>query len=254
MLDYGEFCYLDVQKTGSSFISKFLRATSTVPPVLLKRHASVRLPTPKSEPGEPGVFRNGTFYFNSVRNPLKYYASLYNYGCDKRGGLYKSLQANGLAELYDGTKEGFFRWCDFLLKDKNARYLHKSYPRASEAGIGFLTHRFLKLSVPSPQKLLRSVRSTADALAALNEHNICQFTIRNETLTEDLEYLIQNQLKGFVNPKKCKKFLSGDKINSSKTNAATDKFFSDYADIDIIIDRDRIIFEKFYPDVLKSLS
>ena len=43
MYDFGAFCYLDVQKTGSTFIERTLKEVSILPIALSSKHASVEL-------------------------------------------------------------------------------------------------------------------------------------------------------------------------------------------------------------------
>ena len=144
MDDFGTFCYLDVQKTGSTYVGQFLRECSRIPVLMSDKHATISGNGVGNLFGlirKPGCYSRDTFYFNSVRNPFKYYASLYNYGCDGRGGLYSRFQKVKRDDLYDGTREGFYGWLDHLLAlDPAAPRLPGGYEEVGTNGIGLLSY------------------------------------------------------------------------------------------------------------------
>lgn len=251
MDDFGDFCYLDVQKTGSTLISRTLANSSKSPLVSSKKHASIRksgIMNAYSLIKRGGFYRDGAFYFNSIRNPFKYYASLYNYGVDKRGGLYRLLKKGGLADFYNGTEGGFLKWTAFIMNEKNSRYLGHDYASCGSKSIGLLTYRFLRLSVVAPDSTLSNIRSTDDAYTLHESHNICKFTIRNESLTKDVLYLIDHHLKSHIDRRKALDILEGKRINASKSKIKPDALLGDGAIEKLIRDRDSLIFDHFYPD------
>lgn len=251
MQDYGAFCYLDVQKTGSTFICSLLRASSHTPALMSNKHMPLRAGRKSNKRrSDAGHFRDGTFYFNSVRNPLAYYASLYNYGCDNRGAIYSKLKISGKSELYDGTKEGFYAWCDLITNSENAHLLGSEFARLCFSGIGFLTYRFLKLSVASPRQHLDKLHSVEEAIILYGSHNICQYTIKNDTLDDDLRFLIDNHLSEYLDRDKALRFLNRKRINSSKSKAANSNMLMGYSNLELILEKERLIFTKFYPDVI----
>ena len=69
MLEFEKLVYLDLQKTGSMFVKKFLRRFSATPEVA-------------STNGLPRAQRkDGALHVVSVRRPLTPYLSLYSHGC-----------------------------------------------------------------------------------------------------------------------------------------------------------------------------
>jgi hypothetical protein len=249
MDDYGKFCYLDVQKTGSTFISRFLRNCSLIPELKTEKHGVVRERGIKNVfgvLGSAGFHRDDTFYFNSVRNPFSYYASLYNYGCDKRGGVYLGLKKAGKDEFYDGTRDGFHGWLDFVMTPENATFVDRDYARLGRPGIGSFTFRFLRLSVAAPTRKLASVSTVEDASELLDNENICLFTVRNESLTDDLAELALERLNQYFDDEKTKAYLLQDKVNVSRSKAVGVSDFEDYPDLDRFIEKERLIFDLFY--------
>ena len=152
MHDFGEFCYLDVPKTGSSFVSRFLNKHSTLKQVEFRKHGRLH----DKERMQPGKF-----FFITVREPVDQYKSLYFYGVNQRGGLFSQIRQEDdhLDRFYDGTASGFSSWLDVVMDPK---YLPLFSPRPPEKGrlFGPMTDRFLRLSFFRPGKLLRRPRTS----------------------------------------------------------------------------------------------
>ena len=209
MLDFGPFCYLDTQKTGSTFIRRFLEKHSrlphaAIPAALSRRHASLRAHHPGYE--EFSWLRHRLhprrkLFFVSVRHPLDTYLSIYNYGVDGRGGARRNFAgwfsptAAELAEIYDGTAAGFCRWLEMMLRP--------TYPYAVRhwrERCGILTWRFLRLCVfdvldrespPEP-------RSRVGIRALYRLRKLHGPIIRAETLEQDLARLIRGRLRPWI--------------------------------------------------------
>lgn len=75
MFDFDRFVYLDLQKTGSTYVAHFLRYSSKLKLVKRKGHMFI---TDDYDPSK--------LYFISIRHPLKIYSSLYRYGLQKKRG------------------------------------------------------------------------------------------------------------------------------------------------------------------------
>ena len=86
MIDFGKIVYLDVQKTGSSFVARFLGECTTLPERSRHRHAPAK------------ALRPDAFYFTTVRAPLSQYISLFQYGLQGRGGMVERFREAGMAE------------------------------------------------------------------------------------------------------------------------------------------------------------
>lgn len=250
MDEFQSFCYLDVQKTGSTFVSKVLKTGSREPLYLSIKHGAISGNSRRNLFGlirRPGHFRRGVFYFNSVRNPFDYYASLYNYGCDGRGGLAKNLRQGGFGELYGGTVSSFYDWFSFLNDPKNSHYIHHEFTDCgARLGIGFLSYRFLRLSVVDPTNKLSALALNADLRTFLSENGICSKTIRNETLNEDLLHLFDGVLSHAVDLNKVADLLNGQRINASQSGIVTAEHLRRNAASNMVYEADRLIFDAFY--------
>lgn len=259
MLDFGKFCYLHVEKTGGTYVSQILQDASLLPLWRSKLHDTVAETlsvghvldqlknTKRPDRVKGGLFRKNCFYFNSVREPFNYYASLYNYGCDGRGGAAYALRQHGKGHLYDGTERGFLNWVDFVLDGNSAQIWHDEYSQTCAHGVGFLTYRFLRLSVSNPRIKLSSIKSSADALSLYQKHNICNYTLKTETLNQDLCYLFTGPLKTYVNSTISAHLLDAkDRLNASVSRAVNAEILRNSSIASKVLERDSFIFKTFY--------
>lgn len=174
--------YLDVEKSGSTFVSQFLRDFLDDEEVSFGKH----------EPLED-VPPAGRLHVLSVRDPFDTYLSLYSYGCQGRGVLWRSLRKEGLGPLYDGSVDGFQRWLDVVLDPARAHLMRPSgYHRSGVAEhVGLLSYRVARLSAPRPMAWLSQVTSAEGLVAAYRERSVVDEVLRNETLAADLERLVR---------------------------------------------------------------
>ena len=261
MDDFGDFCYLDVHKTGSTFVTRVLKEVSKRPLLASVKHGVVETSRSRQwarvlrdkkywNDAQGGLFREGCFYFNSVRDPFEYYASLYNYGCDGEGELFKRLRKRGVADLYDGASGSFQNWVAFILDEKNAAHVNGSYARTCAAAVGVFTYRFLSLSVAAPSARLRGVGTLSSARDVLDQNGICRATLRIESLNADLLSLLEGELAEHVDVDRAREMLSSDgKVNASLSGVATGDMLRNSSVAALVRSRDALIFEKFYPDM-----
>ncbi|WP_407316914.1 hypothetical protein UQW22_10625 [Isoptericola halotolerans] len=176
--------YLDVEKSGSTYVSRFLRDFLDDDEVSFRKHVELEDRPP-----------SGRLHVISVRDPLESYLSLYSYGCQHKGGLAGSVRAAGLGHLYDGTPAGFDRWLDVVLDPAYAGAMNpRSYQRSGVAEhAGLLSYRVARLSSPRARRWIRRVTSPEDFVARYREHTVVDVVLHNETLTEDLEALVQRE-------------------------------------------------------------
>ncbi len=116
MHEFKTFVYLDIQKTGSTFITTLLEKFFPEHEVRKRRHI-----------GMEKEFDTSKFHFISVRDPLDQYVSLYSYGCETKGKIFRRLNDREQGDLYDGTWDGFCRWLDFVLRPGNAHLIDARY-------------------------------------------------------------------------------------------------------------------------------
>ena len=107
MDDFGRIIYLDVEKTGSTFISKFLQENMACQRVRKVKHGRIG-----------NDFKKDSFYFISVRNPLSQYLSLYRYGCGGKGGSTNHWRKASTRNFINPTKSRFSSGCDLFFPQK----------------------------------------------------------------------------------------------------------------------------------------
>ena len=171
MHDFGKLAYLDVHKTGSSYVSDFLNTCCTLQQVRFSKHDWVR-----------EDYRQDCFYFITIRNPIDMWSSLYRFGLDKKGDVYNRLYKIGLSSKY----ESFNSFVEFCLNEKNADLLGFDYNEEISKLIGFMSFRFLKLSLRYPMKQIRQCINNSLNLQALENNFITKLEIKNEMLDEGL--------------------------------------------------------------------
>ena len=110
MLEFEDFIYLDVEKTGSTTVRRFLRKFARSKVIYDNKH-------------EPAQYRHDNkLYIISCRDPLKQYLSLYAHGNAGKGRMRGRLRETNMAHVYDGTNEGFTAWLDLLLDPAGSEY------------------------------------------------------------------------------------------------------------------------------------
>lgn len=188
MHEFQSFVYLDVEKTGSAFITSLLRRYCSEPQVRRNHH----------EPMEADCDRS-KFYFISTRDPLESYLSLYSYGCDQKGKLHGQLQRNDLEKFYTADAKGFNDWLAFVLHGKNAKYFGDDYSEIAHGNVarklGLMSYRYLRLAVPGPAELLDDVKRGPQIYQVYAANKLPGFVVRHETFRENLCELIAGPLR-----------------------------------------------------------
>lgn len=217
MYDYGKLVYLDLNKTGSKFILSFFHECLKFELLNEREHEPVR-----------DDYSPDAFHLISIRHPYSQYSSLFRYGLDKKGLVYQRLCQSGHESLY--SAKNFNLWLSFVLDFRNAKILGEGYenlPKNIE--IGFLSYRFLKLSLIYPFKLIDLFKEFSDPLAVLQKMSIVDHIIKNENLNDDLikfavkvkpDFFYQEKIKTF--------FLDANKVNTSSTKAENVPGISDH--------------------------
>ncbi len=205
MYDLKNLVYLDLQKTGSGYISAFLEHCCTLDLIKHQQHSVIK-----------DDFNPEAFYFISIRNPSKLYSSLYRYGKQKSGGMFERLSKSDTVDV-DKIYESFDAFTDFVLSPQNATLLDNAFtPRISEK-YGFASYRFLRLSLQYPMKKIEKHLRNNSPDIELKKQFIHSLVIKNENLNEDIYNFSMNIKPEFFDPEKVKTFLSAnEKINTSK--------------------------------------
>lgn len=218
MHDFNRFVYLSLQKTGSTYISHFLRHSSKLKLVKKKRHMFL---TDDYDPSK--------FYFISIRDPLKIYSSLYRFGLQRKGGLYDNLFKAQLSHIYGkNNNEDFNQFLSFILDDKNKIYLREDFSQIPNSfNLGFVSFRFLKLIFPYPIRTLLAQEYLLNSKTNFNIKLLLNLSIVNsiikiENVKSDLIRITNKFLPQYFDKKKVDSFLNESKpLNTSTKEAET---------------------------------
>lgn len=205
MHDFGKIVYLDLQKTGSNFVSQFLRAACIHPERGLQKHSWV-----------DADYREDSIYFITVRQPVMLYSSLYRFGLDQRGGVYVNLRVAGMLSVYSS----FETFTDFLLDPANAVFLHPHYDRRIAEEMGFMSFRFLLLNLQAPVGRIGRCVEQGQPLSSLMQQSIINHVLKNESLNFDLLRLSTETLPEHFDRDRARAFLAAaPRANPSKMAA-----------------------------------
>lgn len=212
MHDFGKIVYLDLQKTGSTYVSRFLNEACTLPLVREIKHGRIE-----------GGRNPDAFHFITIRHPLAQYRSLYRYGLDGRGGLFARLDAAGHGGLYRDSTQAFNDWLIFLLDPAHAGLLGEDHAAtAKRFDLGFLSHRFAMLALADPLKTLRRLRWRWNKDAAIRSALIVDLVIRQEALKEGLSELAHVLRPDCFDQARARAFLGADQsVNASVKGEGT---------------------------------
>ena len=208
MHEFETFAYLDLQKTGSTFISNLLQRYSTEKELAFNKHSRV------GQQYDPDKL-----YFISVRDPLSQYLSLYSYGCGGSGGLYKRIRNAGFEQLYNSSWSGFRRWLNFVLQPRNATFLDRAYGKDKNVHelLGYQSYRYIKLAMRGRFEKLAQCKSRDDIRKLYKKYGIVDFTIRMERLEEDLRELLTRYLRHAISDMNgaLRHISEGDRLRTS---------------------------------------
>ena len=189
MYEFPSFVYLDMEKTGSTFIFHMLENFASEDAIQRNHHMPM-----------PADCDRSKFYFISVRDPLDAYISLYSFGCQAQGKVFAKLSRRGLGDHYDGTTEGFNSWLAMTLKKRNAEFVAGDRIGDSEIGelLGPQSYRYLRLAVPDARERLDQCTTRKDILALYESEKLPGFVVRHESFTSDLCALLRGPLRPWI--------------------------------------------------------
>ena len=189
MFAYGPVTYMDVQKTGSTYVEGILGQVLRHPVSDGVKHGRMER---DKRPGEIVVI--------TAREPLDAWLSLYNYGCTGRGRLRRRLDRQGRSALYDGTPEGFDTWVRRVGNPSRPAIAGEGYASAARLGIGFQSFRELVMSFSWPLQVFDSCEEPGDVLRYYRQRRIVDHRLRFEDLRSDLAELLAGPLAEHVRP------------------------------------------------------
>ena len=201
MHDFGKITYLDLHKTGSFFVSDFLQNCCRLRELKFVKHGWIE-----------DDFRLDCAYFITIRNPLDLYSSLYRYGLDSRGQVFVRMQKRGLLGHY----QSFDTFVRFLLDAENADILGFGYRGEIACEMGFMSFRFLRLSLQYPDRKIEQQLQRGRKLSALESEFITSHELRTETLAQDLKHFALETYPHFFHRDAVEPFLAtASPINKS---------------------------------------
>lgn len=186
MLRLPGLIYLDPEKTGSTFIRRFLAATvKGAPENTLDTQRSLKHRPTRSEK-IPGMI-----YLASTRHPLDQYLSLYRFGQVGKGAFRASMNRAGLAYLY--KDEHINEWFEFITSAKARPLFDEMFNIVPDSvTLGPASLRLIKACVPFPKRLLKKVSLNTDIEEAFLQQDLTDHLVRQEHLYADLEAFIRN--------------------------------------------------------------
>lgn len=205
MIEYEQLAYMDLQKTGSTFVRQFLKQCCTDKLVRLKPH------------GVAGPnFNPNCYYFITIRDTRALYSSLYRYGLTKKGGFFNKMSKARKLDQYKSF-ETFVRYC---LDEKNAHLFGSEYDEEIGKHIGFMSYRFLRLSLKSPTETIATCIKSGMPLTSLEGDFITNLEIKNEYLNEGIRHLASERFPDLFDQKKVAEYLGKNK-QTNKTKVLT---------------------------------
>jgi hypothetical protein len=231
--DFGAFVYLDLHKTGSTYVSSFLTSCCLLPEVRFAKHESVK-----------GDYRPESFYFITIRHPLSMWSSLYRYGLERKGFVYVRISEAGLTSCY----EDFDKFVSFCLEPENAIHLGEGYTFEISQQIGFMSFRYLALSLHKPHEAIHQSLSTSLPLEKLNSHFITSLEIKNEELVEAMWNFSHKTFPQHFDRAKAAKFLEQNtRMNVSKLKT-TEITGLQESTLDLLYTKEHLILSRYETD------
>jgi hypothetical protein len=229
MQDHGDLVYLDVPKTGSTFVVAFLKAACRLPLLGGIRHERIA-----------GPHRLDAYYFATVRHPLAQYVSLFRYGLHYSGGVRSKIDKAGRTVLY---QKGFDDWLAYMLDPAMATELGDGFEHIVKSGIGIMTYRFVALSMAYPLQTLTPARSIDQVRTLYDDRKLTQSVICMEELNEGLRRLALDEHPQWFDADAATQFLSGPRINASP--------YPSLPSVDPVLEvevlrRERLVIDLFY--------
>jgi hypothetical protein len=173
---FGPVLYMDVPKTGSTFITEFLASQVRYAHERTRKHSRLQR-----------IRQPGELVLLSSREPVGTWLSLYNYGCTGVGRVRRRLDRRGIGQqFYRGDPEDFDAWIAHLTSPDAVEDLGEDYASLARLGIGFATFRELVMSFDRPLRRFATWTSMDDARRDYAAANIVDVRLRHRSLEADL--------------------------------------------------------------------
>ena len=216
----------------------------------------------------------GKYIVGSIRNPWDWYVSLWAFGCDRHGFLYRSaisrsLSRHGLkfhperfplvviAEIkkpvktwqrtYSNSKDPklFREWLRLILDPDRKYDIGGEYgfcPMSSFAG--FLTYSYIKVFTKDITDILNNrVKSIEDIREFDSKNNVLNDIIRNEYLEEDVIRILRKA--GYeLSDARLEKIYASQRINSSSRFRDIGSYY-DEETVELVRQKEYFIIQKY---------
>lgn len=249
MIEYSNFIYLDVYRTGSTHLIGLLEQICVDEPIRSFRHSSLTK-------GRRLGLAGGKTVFTTVRNPWDWYVSLWAYGADGKSAIRRHLaphfSAGEMAAFYDRSDAAasFCRWLR-LMHDPDVlnRVMNEYLPQSGLAPvIGLYTYRFLRVTTRFPRVLLRHplIRSPQGAVTYHRLNKAYDTVFRNERLDDDLIAFVETHPAGFRDDAvQTIRAEAASRTNRSNRTLASYRDYYGDPEADLVSTRDRFFRDVF---------
>ncbi len=249
MIEYDNFIYLDVYRTGSTHVIALLEKICETGLLKASRHSSLTKI-------RPWGFAGGKPVFTTVRNPWDWYVSLWAYGSDGKSAIRRHLTPHvseaGMAALYDkrNPRQAFSRWLRMMHDPAELNRVMKEHlPESGLAPVvGLYTYRFLRVTTRFPRLLLRRP-FIGSPQGARRHHRLLKAydtVLRNETLDNDLISFIAAHPAGFkAAAAEIIRAAAARPANTSNRSLASYRDYYSSSDAGLVASRDRFFIDEF---------
>ncbi|ERN41750.1 sulfotransferase family protein [Rubidibacter lacunae KORDI 51-2] len=185
-----KFVYLHIPKTAGTAIKKHVERAGYRNYFALKGHKYTvwRLPAREQQ----------FFTFASIRNPLTWYVSLYNFKVKSQSADpavdYPRMTDNSFADFFrdlvlcENGVDGVMRWNKPYRP--HVREMVESLNSLARPSVGFLTHNFLYYCYSNWRDCLASADPSAEAIARYREGPEIDYMLRLEHLQSDFNAMV----------------------------------------------------------------
>lgn len=185
MLATKDWIYLDLEKTGCTFLRQ----------VLIEIYGANEFTC--SEQHKPQTFKSSLPKILTIRQPTEYYFSLWSYGLDKQGGFYKKISTHypdyGKKMFKDRSNESFSWFLDFAL-NTSTRYSNPLSTGWLPRSCDLYTARILSQLIPINCRStfidsLNACNSWQDSIADSLGDYMPEVVLRTKSLNKDFHTL-----------------------------------------------------------------
>lgn len=233
MIEFEDFVYMDVEKTGSTTVRVFFKQFAGSKLVADGKHRPIKIKQPDKT------------YIISCRNPYSQYKSLYKYGAMGRGSIRDHFELANRGALYDPRGEGFLEWLAILLDyGQSKKILRKKDFHPCMQCVGLQTLRFLRLDIPNFNSKFRDVRCKNDVEQLYKSEHLHDIILRTETLTQDLMDMTDISERNLIaDPAAAKEYLKSAKPRTVSGKTDVDEITLPPELHDLILRREWLFFE-----------